>query len=324
MDLIDLAIKTLIFPGLAFISTILMFATWFERKMWARVHLRIGPLHVGKYAGSLQLIADFIKFLGKETIIPSKADKLFFRITPIIAVLVAGLSMAVIPFSENWIVFKFDLSLLFVLAVYSLFPIIILLTGWASNNKYSFIGALRAVFQLLAYWVPLSLSMLGVVMISHSLDLVSIVNAQSKFWFILVQPLGFLVCFISALAESERTPFDIPEAEGEIIWGWMTEYTGINFGLFMVANYLRLYISSLIVTTLFLGGWLGPGFLPPIAWTIIKSLIVLTAIIIVKTSFPRVRMDQLLRIGWRILIPLAILNVAYTLVLIQLIPSIVV
>ncbi|HYB92687.1 MAG TPA: complex I subunit 1 family protein, partial [archaeon] len=249
--IINLAIKALIFPGLVFIMAILMFAIWFERKMWARVHLRIGPLHVGKYAGILQPIADFLKFAGKETIIPKEADKLFFQITPILAVLVAGLSLAVIPFSENWIVFNFNLSLLFVLAVYSLFPIIILLTGWASNNKYSFIGALRAVFQLLAYWVPLSLSMLGVVMIAQSLSLVSIVNAQSKFWFILLQPLGFLVCFIAVLAESERTPFDIPEAEGEIIWGWMTEYTGINFGLLMVANYLRLYIGTLILTTLF-------------------------------------------------------------------------
>jgi NADH-quinone oxidoreductase subunit H len=305
----------LIFPGVAFITTVVMVIVWFERKFLARVMLRIGPLHVGRYAGWLQIIADFLKLLAKERVVPDKADKAFYVAMPILAVFIAGLGFAVIPFSERWVIFDFPLSLLFVFATLALFPIIILMTGWSSNNKYSFIGGLREAFQYLAYEIPIMLSLLGVVMLSQSFNLIEIAQAQSGMWFVLLQPLGFLIFFIAALAELGRAPFDIPEAEQEIVIGPFVEYTGINFGLFQMAMYLRFYLMALLMTVLFFGGWSGP-FLHPVAWTLIKSGLIVVFIILVRAAFPRVRLDQLLRIGWRWLMPLAVINILATVAII--------
>jgi NADH-quinone oxidoreductase subunit H len=195
-----------------------------------------------------------------------------------------------------------------------------LLTGWSSNNKYTFIGGIRGALQMFAYEVPLDLSIIGVLVITRSLDLIQIAEAQSQVWFILIQPLGFIVFFISLLAELERIPFDIPSAESEISWGYFTEYTGIGYGLFMLVKWLHMYVGALLLTVLFLGGWNGPPFLPPFVWTIIKSVIVVFIMILIKCSFPRVRIDQVLRIGWKFLIPLAILNIFLTVVVMQLVP----
>ena len=305
--LIDAIVKIL--PAVLFMVGFPLLGVWYERKLLARVMLRIGPLHVGKYAGWLQLIADFLKLEAKEIIIPTNANKVIFVAAPIVATVVAALPLAVIPFDNNWVVFSLDQNLLFVFAMASLIPIIILLAGWASNNKYSFIGGLRIVFQMLAYEIPLVLSVLGVVILAQSFDLIKICNAQSKIWFGLLQPLGLLVFYISSIAEVERMPFDLPTAEQELVIGWQTEYSGIPFGLFMMANYISFGIHSLLLSIIFLGGWLGPSFLPPMAWLLLKTAIVATLTMMFRGTYPRVRLDQLLRLGWRILIPLALINV---------------
>ena len=305
--LIDAIVKIL--PAILFMVGFPLLGVWYERKLLARVMLRIGPLHVGKYAGWLQLIADFMKLAAKEIIIPTNANKVIFVAAPIVATVVAALPLAVIPFDNNWVVFSLDQNLLFVFAMASLIPIIILLAGWASNNKYSFIGGLRIVFQMLAYEVPLVLSVLGVVILAQSFDLIKICNAQSKIWFGLLQPLGLLVFYISSIAEVERMPFDLPTAEQELVIGWQTEYSGIPFGLFMMANYISFGIHSLLLSIIFLGGWLGPSFLPPMAWLLLKTAIVATLTMMFRGTYPRVRLDQLLKLGWRILIPLALINV---------------
>jgi len=312
MDYFDLLVKVAVFPGMAFITMYAYFVIWLERKLLARVMLRIGPLHVGRVAGVLQVMADFIKLLGKELIIPYRADRFLFISLPVVAVGVASLPLAAIPFDEYWVIFRSEFSLLYVFAAVSLAPIISLLTGWASNNKYSFIGGLRAAYQLLGYEVPVFLSLASVAILSSSLDLMQIVRSQSNLWFVFLTPMGFIIFLISSLAELERSPFDIPEAEQEIVAGWMTEYTGISFGLFYLANYIRLCIVSLLVTSLFLGGWFGPAFLPPMIWFLLKSGSIACLIILIRGAYPRVRMDQLLRICWRFLIPLAIANLAIT------------
>lgn len=315
--LINLGISTLIkiLPALLFMIGFPLIVVWYERKLLARVMLRIGPLHVGRYAGCLQLIADFMKLAAKEIIIPAKANKNIFIAAPIVATVVSAVPLAVIPFDSNTVIFKFDLNLLFVFAMTSLVPLIILLAGWASNSKYSFLGGLRVGFQMLAYEIPLILSVLGAVILTRSFDLTQINNAQSKIWFGLIQPLGLLVFFIATVAELERLPFDIPTAEQEIVIGWTTEYTGIPFGLFMMASYIGFGIHSLLISIIFLGGWLGPAFLPPMAWLIVKVAIVTTLIIILRGTYPRIRMDQLLRFGWRILIPLAVINILWTILI---------
>lgn len=305
--LIDAIVKIL--PAVLFMVGFPLLGVWYERKLLARVMLRIGPLHTGKYAGWLQLIADFIKLAAKEIIIPTNANKVIFVAAPIVATVVAAIPLAVIPFDNNWVVFSFDLNLLFVFAMASLIPIIILLAGWASNNKYSFIGGLRIVFQMLAYEIPLVLSVLGAVILAQSFDLIKICNAQSKIWFGLLQPLGLLVFYISSIAEVERMPFDLPTAEQELVIGWQTEYSGIPFGLFMMANYISFGVHSLLLVIIFLGGWLGPSFLPPMAWLLLKTFIVATLTMMFRGTYPRVRLDQLLRLSWRILIPLALINV---------------
>jgi NADH-quinone oxidoreductase subunit H len=309
-------IKAEIFPGTLFISLLVYFTVWLERKLLARVMIRIGPLHVGKYAGILQILADFLKLISKERIVPKKADRLIFITMPIAAVMIASLPLAVIPFDEYWYIFKSDYSLLYFLAIYSLFPIVDLSTGWASNNKYSFIGGIRSGYQMLGYEVPLYLATASIVIAAKSLNLIDIVKAQSEVWFILLQPLGFLTFFLSILAELERSPFDIPEAEQEIVIGWITEYSGIYFGLMFFSIYLRFCISAMLLTTLFLGGWLMPSILlklfPGAFWFVIKSVIVIALIILIRGAFPRIRLDQLLNFGWKILAPLALINLFIT------------
>lgn len=311
-ELLESLFKAEIFPGALFISLFVYFTVWLERKLLARVMTRIGPLHVGKYAGILQILADFLKLIFKERIIPKKADKLVFVTIPMAAVLVASLPLAVIPFDEYWVIFTSDYSLIFFLAIYSLFPIIDLAAGWASNNKYSFIGGIRSGYQMLGYEIPLYLSAAAIVIASQSLDLINIVNAQSPFWFILIMPLGFLALFLGILAELERAPFDIPEAEQEIVIGWMTEYSGIYFGLLFFSIYLRFCISAMLITTLFLGGWLMPTILlnliPGAFWFVGKTVIVIVLIILIRGAFPRIRLEQMLHLGWKILAPIALIN----------------
>jgi NADH-quinone oxidoreductase subunit H len=320
MQFIELAVKILIFPGLAYIGVFVIVIIWFERKFLARIHLRIGPLHVGPISGLFQPIADFIKLLGKEVIVPDNAHKTLYNLAPIAAVTVSCMSIAFIPFGwiapgKNWVIYETPLNLLIILVLFTIRPFIIIGAGWASNCKYSTIGALRAAFQLLAYEVPIIISIASVVMLSGSFNLIDIVNSQSKIWFAVLQPLGLAVLFIAMMAELGRRPFDLPLAEQEIVYGWVTEYTGIQFVCFMMAEYVDLCVVSLLIALLYLGGWLGLGFLPPVAWLILKSVIVCVVIIMGRGTWPRVRIDQLLDVGWTILIPLALAQVFITMLL---------
>lgn len=301
--------KIIVFPGFIFISLLAMMTIWFERKFWSKVQMRYGPLHVGKYAGILQLVADFIKLLTKEIIIPRKADKFLFLLAPVLICSTAVIPLMVIPFDKEWVIYKMDYSLLFFIAVYSLYPVAIIAASWASNNKYSFIGGIRAALQVFVYEIPLFLALLSAVMLLGTFNLIEIVEAQSSVWLIALQPLSFALFLVALLAELERTPFDIPEAEQELMVGWMVEYTGILYGLLIFANYIKLCIGAFIITAVFLGGWLGPAFLPPVIWFLLKAFVVIVLISLAKAILPRFRIDQLLEFGWKFLIPIAILNI---------------
>ena len=224
----ELFFKIIFFPGIFTILITVSELIWLERKFLAKMQLRVGPQYAGRIGGILQPIADFVKLLFKEAIIPEKADKKFFQIVPILLVVLATTTLTVIPISETAVISNLDVSLLFTFAILAIFPILTLLAGWASNSKYPFLGGIRALFQQVSYEVPLWFSTLGVVLLAESLNFVSIVKAQSSFWYILLLPLGALTFIVSMIAELERIPFDVPEAESEIVMGWMTEYSGMN------------------------------------------------------------------------------------------------
>ena len=327
---IEMFLKVLIFPGLMFVLLYVMAVIWFERKFLAKIHLRIGPLHVGPgpLGGLFQPIADFIKVLQKEIIVPEKANKVLYNLAPILAVAISFMGIAFIPFGpfpsvlpvKNLVIYYTPYSLLLVLVFFAVRPFVAVGAGWASGSKYTTIGALRVAYQLLAYEVPLILSIACVVMVTGSFDLIKIVESQSQAWFILLLPIGFLVFLASLMAELGRRPFDLPHAEQEIVYGWITEYTGIQFTLFMLSEYIDLCIGAVLTTALFLGGWLGPAFLPPVAWFIIKVGIVTVIIIMGRGTWPRFRMDQLLNTGWKILIPLALIQILLIFVLARFTP----
>jgi NADH-quinone oxidoreductase subunit H len=309
-------LEVLIFPGFIHLTLVTAFLTWYERKILARIQLRIGPLYAGGPGGILQPIADGVKLIFKEVMIPYKADKPLFLGIPLALVIMAALPFAVIPFGQNWVIANIDVGLVFVFAMTSLFPLMILTFAWASNSKYPFLGGLRSLFQQVAYEIPMWISALSVVMLAGSLSLVDIVNAQARMWFIVPAFLSFVVFFIAVMAELERLPFDLPEAEPELVAGWYTEASGAVFMLQFLGLYMKLYLMSSLVTVLFLGGWWGPAFLPQPVWFIIKTLIVTTFIIIPRGVFPRIRVDMLIRVGWTRLLIVAIANVFITVLLI--------
>lgn len=292
-----------------------LFTVWYERKILARIALRIGPLHVGKIAGVLQLVADAVKLLTKEVIIPSKALKALFITSPIIGAFIPFLIFPFIPFGNSWIIYPSSISLLIVFAIIAVSPIPFMVAAWASRSKYPFIGMLRFGFQLFAYEVPLFLALIPVAIVSGSLDLQEIVAAQKSFPYILILPLSFVVFLVSSIAEVERIPFDIPTAEQEIVSGWTTEYSGVFLELIQLGTYLKADAFAVITSILFLGGWLGPDiyFIPQEIeepfWLMLKSLLVLSFILFLRGVYPRITIDRLLDLGWRILIPLALLNI---------------
>jgi len=329
-EIVELILKVLIFPGVAFPLLFAVIAIWFERKFLARIMLRIGPLHVGPFSrtGLMQPIADFIKLIQKEIIVPENAYKFLYNLAPILAALVASLSVAFIPYAPKpdggyWVIFYTPLSLLIILAIFTARPFIMVGAGWASNSKYCTIGALRAALQLLAYEVPIVLSLASIVIMSRSFDLARIIESQSSIWFIILQPIGFIVILISMMAELSRRPFDIPMAEQELVFGWPTEYTGTQFALVMVSEYYDLCAVASLITLFFLGGWMGPAipFVPPmlsgIIWFLLKMAIVTVVIIMGRGIYPRLRIDQLLDAGWTVLIPLATIQILITLVTAQ-------
>ena len=274
-------------------------------------------MYAGGPGGILQPIADGAKLIFKEVIIPYKADKPLFLGIPLALVFLGALPFAVIPFGQHWVIANLDVGLVFVFAMTSLFPSMILIFAWASNSKYPFLGGLRSLFQQVAYEIPMWISALSIVMLAGSLDLVNIVNAQQKIWFIIPSFLSFVVFFIATLAELERLPFDLPEAEPELVAGWFTESSGAVFMVIFLALYMKLYLMSSLITVLFLGGWWGPAFLPQPIWFILKTLLVATFIIIPRGVYPRLRVDLLIKVGWSRLLIVALANVFLTVVLLS-------
>lgn len=286
------------------------YMTYIERKVLSFIQIRLGPNRVG-WRGILQPIADGVKMIAKEIIIPAKADKWVYIVAPILTLIPALIVYAVIPFGENLYITDLNIGILYILAVSSLGIYGIVMAGWSSNNKYSLMGALRAAAQMISYEIPLGLSLIGVLILSQSLSMVDIVNAQSKVWFIFYQPIGFVVYLIAAIAETNRLPFDMPETESELVTGYHTEYSGMRFGVFFMAEYANMITVSAIAATLFFGGWRGP-FLPSIVWFLIKVYAFLFLYVWLRGTLPRFRYDQVMDLGWRWLLPLAILNIILT------------
>ncbi|MEN8259023.1 MAG: NADH-quinone oxidoreductase subunit NuoH [Pseudomonadota bacterium] len=283
---------------------------WVERRLLAVWQDRLGPNRAGPL-GLLQVAADMIKIFFNEDWIPPFADKLVFIVAPPIVFIAMLTGFAVIPFAPGVGIVDFNFGLLYFLALTSLAVYSVVLAGYASNNKYSLIGGLRAASQTVSYEVFMGISMMGVVMLAGTFNLREIVEAQRDGWFIIPQFAGFVIFMVAALAESHRTPFDLPEAEHEIIAGFHTEYSGMKFGMFFVGEYLGVTLSSAMIVTLFFGGWLGP-WLPPLAWFCLKTAVLIMFFILLRGSLPRPRYDQLQAFGWKVALPVSLLNLVIT------------
>ncbi len=288
----------------------MMYLTWLERKVIARIQDRVGPNRVGLY-GLLQPLADGIKMLTKEDIVPEGADRLLHGLAPVLIVVPALLLFTLLPFSPQWVAAPLATGLLFFVAIGSITTLAIFMAGWGSRNKFSLLGAARTAAQLMAYEVPLVLSLAVVPMATGSLALVDAVRAQETGWFV-ATPWGFtafVLVLTAGLAEVNRTPFDLPEAESEIVAGFHTEYSGMKFALFYMAEFLSMLALSFLVSILFLGGWLGPG-LPGPVWLILKTFALVFWMIWIRGTFPRFRIDQLMGLAWKVLLPLSLVNLA--------------
>jgi NADH-quinone oxidoreductase subunit H len=283
---------------------------WLERRVLALWQDRYGPNRVGPF-GLLQVVADMIKIFAKEDWIPPFADKPVFVLAPAIIVMTVLMTFAVLPISPGIIVSDLNVGLLFFLAMSSLGVYSVVLAGWSSDNKYSLLGGLRAAAQMISYEVFMGLSLVGVVVLAGSFDLVKIVEAQKKIWFVVPQFLGFLLFLIAGIAETRRLPFDLPEAESELVAGYHSEYSGMKFGMFFVGEYLGVTLISALIAILFFGGWLGP-WLPPIVWFFIKLFFFICFFILLRASLPRPRFDQLMSWGWKLMLPLALANILVT------------
>lgn len=284
---------------------------WVERRMLAMWQDRLGPNRAGPL-GILIVLADTLKLFFKEDWIPPFADKGVFVLAPTIVVGSVLMSFVIIPFSPTIIVADLNVGLLFFLATSSLGVYSIVLGGWASNNKYSLLGAMRGASQMIAYEVFMGLSLMGVVMLTGSFRLTDIVEAQRDVWFFVKQPIGLVIFFIAGIAETHRLPFDIPEAESELTAGFHSEYSGMKFGMFFIGEYLGVTLISAMTATIFFGGWLGPSFLPPWAWFFIKTFAFILFFILLRASLPRPRYDQLMETGWKVLLPLVLANILIT------------
>ncbi len=309
--MIDTVRHLLILFGILFIVlTIGGMLIWLERRLLALWQDRYGPNRVGPF-GLLQVLADMIKVFTKEDWIPPFADKAVFIIAPAVIVVVVLMSFTVIPFAPGIEVVDLNIGLLFFLAMSSLGVYSVALAGWASDSKYSLLGGLRASAQMLSYEVFMGLSLMGVVMLAGSFNVRDIVEAQRGLWFVVPQFIGFVVFFIAGIAETHRLPFDLPEAESELVAGYHSEYSGMKFGMFFVGEYLGITLISALTTALFFGGWLGP-ILPPLAWFLIKTFLFISFFILLRASLPRPRYDQLMSFGWKICLPLSLVNLLVT------------
>ena len=333
--------RVMVFPGFGFAALLAAGTIFVERKMLAKLQLRVGPFYCGKIEGILQLMGDGLKLISKEIIIPAKADKPLFWAAPVIFVGAAAAFVALIPVAPGWVVADVDMGLIAVFAVIGFFPIITILSAWSANSKFPFIGGIRALFQMVSFEIPLILSLLGVVILTGTLNLSEIAASQSSFPWIIFLPVGAIVFFITMLAELERIPFDLPEAESEIVAGWLTEFSGMMYGLVQLGTYLKLYAFAALFVVLFLGGWNGPMIVPPFPseiltegivlgpvtaqipglplftqemlngtlWFVLKTVGVIFFILLPRGVFPRIRIDMLLNLGWTKLIGLAFVNI---------------
>jgi NADH-quinone oxidoreductase subunit H len=310
------------------------YITYFERKILSHMQDRLGPMEVGPH-GLLQPMADGLKLFFKEDIIPAGADKIIFSIAPIIVLVPALIGFAVIPFAKESITifgltFKpfitdINIGILYIFAFASIGAYGVILGGWASNSKYALLGGLRAGAQMVSYELALGLSIIGVLLLSQSLSMVQIVEAQNRIWFVLLQPVAFVIYIICAVAETNRLPFDMPEAESELVAGFFTEYSGMRFSFFFLAEYANMILVSCVATILFLGGWHAPfkflEFIPPTIWFIIKVYFILFFFIWIRGTLPRVRYDQLMKFGWKVMIPLSLANIIVTSIVLYLVRS---
>jgi len=305
--LIQLGVIVAILAALTIVSAGLI---WLERRLLALWQDRYGPNRVGPF-GLLQVLADMIKIFFKEDWVPPFADKPVFVLAPAVIMITTFLSFAVIPFAPGVRVVDLNVGLLFFLAMSSLGVYSVVLAGWASNSKYALLGGLRGAAQMLSYEVFMGLSLMGVVMLAGSFDMGQIVDAQRGLWFVIPQFAGFVIFLIAGVAETHRLPFDLPEAENELVAGFHAEYSGLKFGMFFVGEYLGITRISAMITTLFFGGWLGP-FLPPLAWFMVKTFLFICLFILLRASLPRLRFDQLMSFGWKVMLPLVLLNLLVT------------
>lgn len=284
---------------------------WLERRLLGLWQERYGPNRVGPF-GIFQVLADMIKIFAKEDWIPSFADRPIFVIAPGIIIMTVLLSFAVVPIAPGTgVLVDFNIGLLFFLGMSSMGAYSAVLAGWSSNNKFSLLGGLRAASQMISYEVFMGLSLLGVVAMTGSFNLFEIVQAQKDMWNIIPQFVGFIIFLAAGVAETHRLPFDIPEAESELVAGYHSEYSGMKFGMFFVGEYLGITLISALIATLFLGGWLGP-WLPPLVWFLIKTFACIAFFILLRAALPRPRFDQLLSLGWKVMLPLALLNLLVT------------
>lgn len=295
------------------------YLVWLERKLLARFQIRLGPNRAGIF-GLLQPIADAIKLLTKEDLIPDQADTFIFQLAPAVVAVTALLMFAVVPVGPEITLFGYpvpmviadlNVGLLFVFALSSLGVYGVALGGWASNSKFSLLGGIRGAAQMISYELALGLSLVPVVMLAGSFSLTQIVDAQARIPYIVLQPVSFIIFIISAMAESKRIPFDLPEAENELGAGFHTEYSGMRFGLFFLGEYVHIQVLGALVAVFFLGGWRGP-LLPPVVWLMIKIFFVAVAMIWIRGTLPRLRYDQLMAIGWKVLIPASLINIVIT------------
>src|ERR1044071_2727672 len=303
----------------------LAYLTWIERKVMARVQMRPGPTRVGPF-GLLQPIADGLKFLFKEDVIPTNANRFLYVAAPIVSLVPAFLTFSVVPFSPDLQVTDLNVGLLFIFAATSLGVYGIVLGGWASNSKYPLMGAMRSSAQMISYELSLTLSVVGVLMIANTLSLGQLVSSQQSTWLgfiprwnIFLQPVAFLVYACSAVAETNRLPFDLAESEQELVAGWHTEYTSLKFAMFMLAEYANMVTVSALATIMFLGGWAGPLFGPdwlqavlPTVWFVLKISVFIFFYVLLRSTIPRFRYDQLMKFGWKFLLPLALANIIVT------------
>jgi NADH-quinone oxidoreductase subunit H len=307
-----------------FLATAAAYSTYAERKVAAHIQLRIGPNRVGPL-GLLQPAADAVKLLFKENVAPAGRDKLLYLVAPAFAAGAALFAFAVIPVSGvstvngyqlHWDIAHLNVGLLYILAVTSLGVYALFLGGWSANSKYSLLGALRSSAQLVSYEMAVAFALMGAVILSGSLDLEQIVVAQHRAWFVLLQPLGFLLYFTGALAETNRLPFDLPEAETELVAGYHTEYSGMRFGFYFLGEYINMVTVCSIATVLFLGGWLPIlpflDFIPGVLWFLGKVTLLLFGMMWIRWTIPRLRYDRLMNLGWKVLLPLGLLNIAIT------------